>query len=225
MSFFKNINININEIPAGSKVNVGDVGKMTYIHKDAINYKTTTTSIYTKPDEINAMCTELNAFPRFEEKGIYIQRLQKNEESLPFYNYYTTLNPEEDIFIPYGQIEYKITFDRREEKYERFYKVEKVLNHPDVSHLKRPSAMIRHACRDCAFYGRCKDAPSCFTRYIREISSMDRMTLKDAVYFKYDEKKDKLIDSVMTPGESNRTIYINRSEWSKSLSAGQNDKH
>ena len=193
MGFFKNVNIDIKEIPAGSKVKVGDVGKTTYVRTLTLNYETT---ILESPlitlNEIDAICTELNVFPRFEENGIYIQKFQNtygaNEEG-DFLLYRESSLNFNDTYIPYGQSIRKTTFDKREEKYERFYKVEKISSHPDAAHLKRPSTIIRHACKDCAFYGRCSDAPSCFTRYIREISSMNRMTLKDAVYFKYDKKR------------------------------------
>ena len=67
MGFFKNINTDIKEIPAGSKVKVGDVGKMTYVHTDTLNYKTTTyESPQVKPDEIITICARLNVIPRFE---------------------------------------------------------------------------------------------------------------------------------------------------------------
>ena len=236
MSFFKNINITIEDRPADSEVKVGDVGKTTYVRVIESNRKMT---IHESPcittdtiNEINALCTKLNAFPQFEKEGIYIQKLRGVYEDIPLH--YISVSPVSpsnysaeyaDMYIPYGQVIYKTTFDRREEKYERFYKVEKVVNHPDAGHLKRPSTIIRHACRDCAFYGRCKDAPSCFTRYIREISSKDRMTLKDAVYFKYDKKNDKLISSTTTPCESSKASYISRYEWSKSLFADQHNKH
>ena len=175
MGFFKNINTDIKEIPASTKVNVGDAGKMTYTLKSLINYKTTThESPLIKLDEIITMCARLNVMTPFEGNGIFIQETKKteesNEDSLP---YYVSLNPE-DTYIPYGQVTYKTTYDRREDKYERFYKVEKVLNHPDASHLKTPSAIIRHACTDCAFYGRCQSAPECNTIYIKEISNIDR---------------------------------------------------
>ena len=122
---------------------------------------------------------------------------------------------------------YKTTYDRCEEKYERFYKVEKVLNHPDASHLKTSSAIIRHACTDCAFYGCCQSAPECNTRYVKEISNIDRQEelMANAVYFKYYRKADKLIDSTITPQESYRTNYVNRDEWTKSLPADQHDNH
>ena len=120
----------------------------------------------------------------------------------------------------------KISFDKCEEKYERFYQVEKISNHPDAAHLKRPSAIIRHACKDCAFYDRCSDAPSCITKYIKEIcNNNDQRLIKNAIYFKYDKKNDKLIDSTTTPCENTRTNYINKAEWSESLSAGQHNKH
>ena len=219
MGFFKNINTDIKEIPAGSKVKVGDVGKMTYVHTDTLNYKTTTyESPQVKPDEIITICARLNVIPRFEGNGIYIQKSQKTEENnediLPYYTYLNS----EDTYIPYGQVTYKTTFDMRKDKYERIYKVENILNHPDTSHLKRLGTIVRHACRDCAFYGRCFDAPSCITRYIKEMSSNDRTLIEDAVYFKYDKKNDKLIDSTTTPCENTRTNYINKAEWSKSLS-------
>ena len=228
MGFFKNINTDIKEIPAFTKVNVGDAGKMTYTRKLLLNYKTTThESPLIKLDEIITMCIRLNVIPRFEGNGIYIQKSQKaeenNEDSLP---YYISLNPE-DTYIPYGQVTYKTTYDSREDKYERFYKVEKVLNHPDASHLKTPSAIIRHACTDCAFYGRCGSAPECNTRYVKEISNIDRQKelIANAMYFKYYRKADKLIDSTITPQESYRTNYVNKDEWAKSLPADQHNNH
>lgn len=228
MGFFKNINTDIKEIPASAKVNVGDAGKMTYTRKLLLNYKTTThESPLIKPDEIITMCARLNVIPRFEGNGIYIQKSQKteenNEDSLPYYTYLNS----EDTYIPYGQVIYKTTYDRCEEKYERFYKVEKVLNHPDASHLKTSSTIIRHACTDCAFYGCCQNAPECNTRYVKEISNIDRAKelMTNAVYFKYYRKADKLIDSTITPQESYRTNYVNRDEWTKSLPADQHDNH
>ena len=228
MGFFKNINTDIKEIPAFAKVNVGDAGKMTYTRKLLLNYKTTThESPLIKPDEIITMCARLNVIPRFEGNGIYIQKSQKteenNEDSLPYYTYLNS----EDTYIPYGQVIYKTTYDRCEEKYERFYKVEKVLNHPDASHLKTSSAIIRHACTDCAFYGCCQSAPECNTRYVKEISNIDRQEelMANTVYFKYYRKADKLIDSTITPQESYRTNYVNRDEWTKSLPVDQHDNH
>ena len=227
MGFFKNINTDIKEIPAFAKVNVGDAGKMTYTRKLLLNYKTTThESPLIKLDEIITMCTRLNVIPRFEGNGIYIQKSQKteenNEDSLPYYTYLNS----EDTYIPYGQVTYKTTYDSREDKYERFYKVEKVLNHPDASHLKTPSAIIRHACTDCAFYGRCQSAPECNTRYIKEIcNNNDQRLIKNAMYFKYYRKADKLIDSTITPQESYRTNYVNKDEWAKSLPVDQHDNH
>ena len=216
MSFFKNINIDIKEIPAGSKVKVGDVGKMTYVHTDTLNYKTTTyESPQVKPDEIVAICIKLNAYPQFGENGIYIQKLRDAYEDIPL-RYLSPLKSAN--IIPYGQLTKKTTFDMRKDKCERIYKVENILNHPDASHLKILGTIARHACRDCAFYGRCFDAPSCITRYIKEMSSNDRTLIEDAVYFKYDKKNDKLIDSTTTPRENTRTNYINKAEWSKSLS-------
>ena len=227
MGFFKNINTDIKEIPAFAKVNVGDAGKMTYTRKLLLNYKTTThESPLIKLDEIITMCTRLNVIPRFEGNGIYIQKSQKteenNEDSLPYYTYLNS----EDTYIPYGQVTYKTTYDSREDKYERFYKVEKVLNHPDASHLKTPSAIIRHACTDCAFYGRCQSAPECNTRYIKEIcNNNDQRLIKNAMYFKYYRKADKLIDSTITPQESYRTNYVSKDEWAKSLPVDQHDNH
>lgn len=233
MGFFKNINIDIKEIPTGSKVEVGDVGKMSYVRTDTLNYKTTIhESPQVKLDEIVAVCTKLNAYPRFLENGIYIQKLQKEYEGTPLYYISSSSLKSADAYIPYGQLIKRTTFDKRKDKYERIYKVEKILNHPDASHLKRPSSIIRHACKDCAFYGRCLDAPSCITKYVKEMSSTDRTLIEDAVYFKYDKKSDKLIDSTTTPHESTNTINIDRSEWnswpdlmSESSSSDQNDKH
>ena len=220
MGFFKNINTDIKEIPAFAKVAVGDAGKMTYTRKLLLNYKTTThESPLIKLDEIITMCTRLNVIPRFEGNGIYIQKSQKTEENneirLP---YYVSLNPE-DTYIPYGQLTMKTTFDMRKDKYERIYKVENILNHPDASHLKRLGTVIRHACRDCAFYGRCGSAPECNTRYVKEISNIDyqKELIANAMYFKYYRKADKLIDSTITPREDVRTTYINRDEWLKSF--------
>lgn len=226
MGFFKNINTDIKEIPASAKVNVGDTGKMTYTRKLLLNYKTTThESPLIKLDDIITMCARLNVIPRFERNGIYIQKSQKteenNEDSLLYYTYLNS----EDTYIPYGQVIYKTTYDRCEEKYERFYKVEKVLNHPDASHLKTSSAIIRHACTDCAFYGCCQSAPECNTRYVKEMSSTNRTLIEGAIYFKYDKKSDKLIDSTITPQESYRTNYVNRDKWTKSLPADQHDNH
>ena len=205
---------------------------MTYTRKLLLNYKTTThESPLIKLDDIITMCARLNVIPRFEGNGIYIQKPQKteenNEDSLPYYTYLNS----EDTYIPYGQVIgqviYKTTYDRCEEKYERFYKVEKVLNHPDASHLKTSSAIIRHACTDCAFYGCCQSAPECNTRYIKEISNIDRHEelMANAMYFKYYKKADKLIDSTITPQESYRTNYVNRDEWAKSLPTDQRDNH
>ena len=223
MGFFKNINIDIKEIPAGSKVKVGDVGKMIYVRTDTLNYKTTTyESPQVKPDEIVAICIKLNAYPQFGENGIYIQKLRDAYEDIPL-RYLSPLKSAD--IIPYGQSTMKTTFDMRKDKYERIYKVENILNHPDASHLKRLGTIARHACRDCAFYGRCFDAPSCITRYIKEMSSNDRTLIEDAVYFKYDKKNDKLIDSTTTPCENTRTNYINKAEWSKSLSTYQHNNH
>lgn len=227
MGFFKNINIDIKEIPAETKVKVGDVGKMTYVRTLTLNYETVILeSPQVAHDEIVAVCTKFNAYPRFEEQGVYIQTIQKiygnNDESLP---YYIPLNSLKSgyMFIPYGQLIHKTTYDKCEEKYERFYKVEKVVNHPDAAHLKRPSTIIRHACMDCAFYGRCKDAPKCNTRLLREHRSIDKILIENAIYFKYDKKNDKMIDSTTTPCENTRTDYINKAEWSESLSASQSE--
>ena len=226
MSFFKNINITIEDRPADSEVKVGDVGKTTYVRVIESNRKMT---IHESPcvttdtiNEINALCTKLNAFPQFEKEGIYIQKLRGVYEDIPLH--YISVSPVSpsnysakyaDMYIPYGQVIYKTTFDRREEKYERFYKVEKVVNHPDAGHLKRPDTIIRHACRDCAFYGRCRNAPDCRIKNIN--INNDPSTLIDTVYFKFDEKNDKMISSTTTPREDVRTTYINRDEWFKSF--------
>ena len=230
MSFFKNVNIDIKEIPAGSKVKVGDVGKTTYVHTDTLNYKTTTyESPQVKPDEVIAICIKLNAYPQFGENGIYIQKLRDAYEDIPL-RYLSPLNSAD--IIPYGQLTKKTTFDMRKDKYERIYEVENILNHPDASHLKRLGTIARHACRDCAFYGRCLDAPSCITRYIKKMSSNDRTLIEDAVYFKYDKKNDKLIDSTTSPHVNSNTTYITRDEWnswpdlmSNSLSTYQHNNH
>ena len=233
MGFFKNINIDIKEIPAGAKVNIGDAGKMTYVRTDTLNYKAT---IYEGPqvklDDVIAVCTKLNAYPRFLENGIYIQKLQKKYEESPLYYISSSPLKSADAYIPYGQLTKKTTFDIRKDKYERIYEVENILNHPDASHLKSLGTIARHACRDCAFYGRCLNAPSCITRYIKEMSSNDRTLVEDAVYFKYDKKSDKLIDSTTSPHVNSNTTYITRDEWnswhdlmSESSSADQHDNH
>ena len=230
MSFFKNINITIEDRPADSEVKVGDAGKTTYVRIIESNHKMTIhESPCTTIEAINELCTRHNAFPQFEKEGIYIQKLRDAYEDVPFH--YTRISPISpskysakyaDTYIPYGQVIYKTTFDRREEKYERFYKVEKVVNHPDAAHLKKPDTIIRHACRDCAFYGRCRNAPDC---HIKNINiNNDPSTLIDAVYFKYDEKNDKMIHSTTTPREDVRTTYIDRDEWFESLSVNERNE-
>ena len=104
--------------------------------------------------------------------------------------------------------------------------VEKISNHPDAAHLKRPDAIIRHACRDCAFSGRCQNAPSCITRYIKEIcNNNDQRLIKNAIYFKYNKKNDKLIDSIITPQIHEDLRHVKKDEWLKSLSSDQHIKY
>ena len=223
MGFFKNINIDIEDRPTGSDVQIGDVGKMTYTRKLLLNYKTTThESPHVKYDEIVEVCTRLNAFPQFEENGIYIYKLRETYRDIPLH--YMPLSPLEsaDMYIPYGQVIYKTTYDRCEEKYERFYKVEKISNHPDAAHFKRPDTIIRHACRDCAFYGRCQNAPECNTRYIRELRPIN--DLNGAIYFKYDKKNDKLINHDITPQIREDTKSVRMHEWLESMSPDQRIK-
>lgn len=228
MGFFKNINIDIEDRPAGSKVQIGDVGKTIYTKTYLTDHRTSRLeeSQYITPEDIFKISADINMLPLFDEDRVYFGLFRDSHKT---YNCY---RPSSCIkYIPYGSYVLLTNYNIHIERYERIYKVEKILNHPDIwmhpdePYLKRPDTIIRHACGDCAFYGRCVDAPSCITRYIKELRSNDRSLIEDAVYFKYDKKNDKLIKSTTTPHESIRTIPMNMDEWSKSLSVNQYDKH
>ena len=211
MGFFKNINIDIEDRPAGSKVQIGDVGKTTFTKTDLTDHIISKhENPHITPEDIIKISTDINKLPIFSDYGIC------------FDSYVSDQTDE----IPYGTYILRTNYNKRVEKYERFYEVEKISNHPDVAHLKRPDAIIRHACRDCAFSGRCYNAPSCNTRYIKEIcDNNDQRLIKNAIYFKYNKKNDKLIDSIITPQIREDLRHVKKDEWLKSMSSDQRIKY
>lgn len=214
MGFFKNINIDIEDRPTGSEVKIGDVGKTTYTKKYSTDFNVSKhESPYINIEDIFKISANINKLPHFGEYGVNFDSYASSQAD----EHYGSLG-----LIPYGTYILRTNYNAHVEKYERFYKVEKISNHPDAAHFKRPDTVIRHACKDCAFYGRCIDSPSCATRYIRELRPIN--DLNGAIYFKYDKKNDKLINHDITPQISEDTKSVRMHEWLESMSPDQHIK-
>lgn len=223
MGFFKNINTDIEDRPAGSKVQIGDVGKTIYTKTYSTGHRTSRREEgqHITPEDIFKISTDINMLPLFDEDRVYFGLFR---DSYKMHNCY---RPSSCIkYIPYGSYILLTNYNIHVERYERFYKVEKISNHPDAARLKRPDTIIRHACKDCAFYGRCVDAPSCITKYIKEIcNSNDQRLIKNAIYFKYNKKNDKLIDNTITPQTREDERYVRMDEWLESMPSDQRIKY
>ena len=66
MGFFKNINIDIEDRPAGSKVQIGDVGKTTFTKTDLTDHIISKhESSHITPEDIIKISTDINKLPIF----------------------------------------------------------------------------------------------------------------------------------------------------------------
>lgn len=169
MGFFNNTNTEIKEFQPGEVVNVGEAGKFVITSTEKRNYR----AIDTSPKyHFECQVPELSSDSKDTFSDLTFNDLYKVVES-------------------------KVTtwqFDIVTEQTTRYYKVTPILEKYGEKY-KLPSTMLKRACYDCVFYGKCSKSPYCNTRNIKDLTLHSPDDLIDRYFF---EKGNTVIETLST---------------------------